>query len=418
MFDTVVNFDYREIANEHYWKLFENKSRFLILKGGAGSGKSYFAAQKLIYRCITDGINHKWLVLRKTNNAVYKSCQMVIEKWLEISGIPYTSTYLNIKFLTHEVILSGLDDPLKVKSIEGITAIWMEETTEFTLRDFKQLNLRLRGDTGTYKQIIMTFNPEGGKTSWIYKEFYEDAETTDRDFREHHSTWRDNRFLDEEYKRELQTEKNETLRKIYDLGEWAELKSSIYQNYIKMSVNVTSMLRSSDKIYAGVDFGFNDPSVFLLLAEHDTDVYILKELYIRGLTNTEFIDRIQIMLREIEEKANVEINEDMEDKIDLSIISIYCDAAEPARIKEFTQQGLRAEAANKKVKDGIDEVKRHGLIINSECLMSAKEIPMYSYKEDKDGVVLEEPIDSNDHCPDALRYGVYTSKQKGIILFV
>ena len=414
----MFEFDYRKITNETFWKLFENKRRFLVLKGGAGAGKSYFAAQKLIYRCLTDGIKHRWLVLRKTNNAVYKSCQMTIEKWLQEVQIPYTSIYLNIKFDGHEIIFTGLDDPMKVKSIEGITAIWMEETTEFALRDFKQLNLRIRGNIGTYKQIIMTFNPEGGKTSWIYKEFYEDAETSDRDFTEHHSTWRDNRFLDEEYKRELQSEKNETLRKIYDMGEWAELKSSIYQNYIKMSVNVPSILISSDKIYAGVDFGYNDPSVFLLLAEHDTDVYVLKELYIRQLTNTEFIDKILSMLRKVEEISNREIDKDMEDKIDLSTISVYCDAAEPARIKEFQQRGLRAEPANKKIKDGVDEVKRHDLIINSECLMSAKEIPMYSYKEDKDGIVLEEPIDSNNHCPDALRYGVYTAKQKGIILFV
>lgn len=414
----MTEFNPYKITNKTFLTLYKNKSRFLLLKGGAGAGKSYFAAQKLIYRCLRDDIKHRWLVLRKTNNAVYKSCQMTVEKWLQILQIPYTSTHLSIKFDGHEIIFTGLDDPMKVKSIEGITAIWMEETTEFTLKDFKQLNLRLRGNIETYKQIIMTFNPEGGKTSWIYKEFYEDAETTDRDFREHHSTWRDNRFLDEEYKRELQSEKNDTLRKIYDLGEWAELKSSIYQKYIKMSVDVTSVLRAADKIYAGVDFGFNNPAVFLLMAEHDTDVYILKEIYIRGLTNTEFIDKIRIMLHEIEEIANVEINEDMEDRVDLSTISVYCDAAEPARIKEFQQQGLRAEAANKKVKDGIDEVKRHDLIINSECLNSCKEIPMYSYKEDKDGVVLEEPIDSSDHCPDALRYGVYTSKQKGIILFV
>ncbi len=385
------------------------------MKGGAGAGKSYFAAQKIIYRCLTDGIKHRWLVLRKTNNAVYKSCQATVEKWLEQLNIPYKATHLNIKLDGHEIMFTGLDDPMKVKSIEGITGIWMEETTEFALRDWKQLNLRLRGDIGTYKQIIMTFNPEGGKTSWIYKEFYEQVNPNAT---LHHSTWRDNRFLDEEYKRELQTEKNETLRKIYDHGDWAELKSAIYTNYIKMSVDVTSMLRAADKIYAGVDFGFNDPSVFLLIAENDTDVYILKEIYIRGLTNTEFIDKIKVMLREVEKIANTQIDEGMEDKIDLSTISVYCDAAEPARIKEFQQQGLRAEAANKKVKDGIDEVKRHDMIINSECLNSCKEIPMYSYKENKDGVILEEPIDTNNHCPDAVRYGVYTAKQKGIILFV
>ena len=413
-----IDIDFPAIVNESFEDLFYIESRFLLLKGGAGSGKSYFAAQKLIYRCLTDGIKHRWLVLRKTNNAVYKSCQMVIEKWLETFKIPYTSTHLNIKFLGHEIILSGLDDPMKVKSIEGITAIWKEETTEFTYKDFSQLNKRLRGEIGTYKQIIMTFNPEGGKTSWIYKEFYEDAETTDRDFTVHHSTWRDNRFLDDEYKRELQSEKNDTLRKIYDLGEWAELKSSIYQNYIKMSVDVTAMLRASDTIYAGVDFGFNDPSVFLLIAEHDTDVYILKELYERGLTNAEFIVKIKTMLHEVETDANKEVDDTVEDPIDLTNIFLYCDSAEPARIKEFRQENLISQPAIKKVKDGIDEVKRRKILINSECLNSCKEIPMYSYKEDKDGIVLEDPIDSNDHTCDALRYGVYTAKNTGVGLYV
>ncbi len=53
----------------------------------------------------------------------------------------------------------GLDDREKLKSIEGITSIWIEEATELTKEDFLQVDLRLRGRTKSYKQIMLSFNP-------------------------------------------------------------------------------------------------------------------------------------------------------------------------------------------------------------------------------------------------------------------
>ena len=408
--------DIGKLSNKHFWPVFYNQRRFLIMGGGAGAGKSFAAAQKIIWRCLVEKVNHRFLILRKTNNSVYRSCQVLIEEILKNWGIPYKTVYLNISFGGNELIFSGLDDPEKVKSIHGITGVWMEESTEFSIKDFKQLNLRLRGELDCYKQIIMTFNPIGGKQAWLHKEFY-DTEGGDN-FTVNHSTWRDNDFIDEEYKIELQSEKNESLKQIYDLGLWAELQNAIYSRYKKLSLDVNDILRRADLIYGGTDFGFNDPSVFLLIAELDTDVYILKEIYERKLTNKEFITRIMTLLRDTERDVNAKIDNSKEDPISLLRISAYADAAEPARIKEFCQNGIRAQAADKKVTEGLDEVKRRDIFINTDCINSCKEIPAYCYKEDKDGNVLEEPVKYMDHTCDALRYGVYSSKRKGIILYV
>lgn len=58
-----------------------------------------------------------------------------------------------------EILFSGLDDVEKLKSIYAITGIWIEEASELDEGDLNQLDIRLRGETRFYKQIILSFNP-------------------------------------------------------------------------------------------------------------------------------------------------------------------------------------------------------------------------------------------------------------------
>ena len=85
-----------------------------------------------------------------------------------------------------------MDDVEKLKSIHGITGIWVEETTEITLSDFLQINLRLRGKTENYKQVILTFNPIDAN-HWLNKTELENCFSLK-------STYLDNAFCDDEYK--------------------------------------------------------------------------------------------------------------------------------------------------------------------------------------------------------------------------
>ena len=153
--------------------LFSCKDRFVFLFGGAGSGKSHAAVQKKIVRLETEN-NHRFLALRKLNNRVEES---IFNKALTViknetqSYLEYSTSKKPFKLLHEdggEMLMNGLDDQEKIKSIEGITGVLIEEITEFTEEDFIQIKLRMRGETDSYQQMICCFNPVD-KDHWLLK---------------------------------------------------------------------------------------------------------------------------------------------------------------------------------------------------------------------------------------------------------
>lgn len=50
----------KEISNEKFLPLFFDQHRHLVLMGGGGSGKSIFAGQKIIDRCISEKNTGFW----------------------------------------------------------------------------------------------------------------------------------------------------------------------------------------------------------------------------------------------------------------------------------------------------------------------------------------------------------------------
>ena len=99
-----------------------------------------------------------------------------------------------------EILFSGLDDVEKLKSIYAITGIWIEEASELDEGDLNQLDIRLRGETRFYKQIILSFNPISA-LHWLKRRFFD---TPDARALTHRSTYRNNRFLDAENIRTLE----------------------------------------------------------------------------------------------------------------------------------------------------------------------------------------------------------------------
>ena len=165
--------------NDVYLPYLTDQSRYLILWGGAGSGKSVFAAQKSLLRLTTEP-GHRILLVRKVARTLKESVFGLVKAIASDAGI-YNEFDINNseKTMIHkptgnEVISAGLDDPEKLKSIHGITSVWIEEATELTEDDFDQIDLRLRGKTDSYKQIILSFNPIH-ENHWLKKRFVDNA---------------------------------------------------------------------------------------------------------------------------------------------------------------------------------------------------------------------------------------------------
>lgn len=226
-----------EVTNERFYPLYFDDSRYLVMVGGGGSGKSVFAASKLIYRCMTEP-GHKYIVVRKVKetlrDSAYAELVNCIDRWgmRELWQIPKgRSSELYLKCLNgSQVLFFGLDDVEKMKSIQGVTGIWVEEASEIEQGDYRQLNIRLRGKTKYKKQMIISFNPIH-KGHWLEDEFlWPDWSSRKSDATTHHSTYKDNRFLDEENKRVLEAFKDTDpyYYMVYCLGQWGIIGKTIF----------------------------------------------------------------------------------------------------------------------------------------------------------------------------------------------
>lgn len=230
--------------------------------GGGGSGKSIFAGRKILERCTTEP-GHRVLVVRKTAKSLQESCFRQLKTQANehyartLSGI--SQNPMRIRFRNgSEIIFSGLDDVEKLKSIHGITMIWIEEASEISEFDFNQLNIRLRDKCPYYHQIIVTFNPIS-ITHWLKKRFFD---RSDPRATTHRSSYKDNRFLSEENIKTLEDfrETDEYYYMVYCLGEWGVLGRTVFpaKTVSERLQTVPQPVARGYFVYAEDDIGIHD----------------------------------------------------------------------------------------------------------------------------------------------------------------
>lgn len=224
----------KKVFNESYLQYLDNTDRYLVLYGGAGSGKSYFIAERYIYKLLKSPLCNLLVVraVGKSNrDSTFALFKQVLSKWNLSKYFKYNESDLRIKCLLNgnEVIFKGLDDTEKLKSItyaKGVlTDIWIEETSEIDEQSFKQLDIRLRGK-GTKKQMVISFNPID-VNHWLKKMFFDN---TGDNVTINHSTYKDNRFLDDDYRKLLESYKDTDpyYYDVYCLGRWGVYGKTIF----------------------------------------------------------------------------------------------------------------------------------------------------------------------------------------------
>ena len=375
-------------ATNVFYKNHECTAPIVINRGGARSTKSYSVSQLLSTRLINSK-KRKILVLRKTlpslKLSVYKDFKGIWKDWGVAGRIREEKMTLDYYYGDNWLHFGGLDDPEKIKSTDW-NDIMMEEMTDFTLDDFKQLRLRTsarvaKGDPPN--QIFGCLNPID-EYHWI-KEHVLDVMPDAVDI---HSTYKDNPFLQPAYIKMIESLKEQDPNhwRIYGEGEWGCLENIIYSNWATVNEIPEEGI---DEVFYGLDFGYNAPSALVKVSMVDEVPYEEELIYESGLTNTDLIARIKTL------------DIDPHDPI-------YCDNAEPDRIEEICRAGFNAIPADKAREPGIDFVKSLTTIIHKGSTNLIKEIRGYSWRQDKNGRVLDEPVKFNDHLMDARRYAYYT----------
>ncbi|MBR3008373.1 MAG: PBSX family phage terminase large subunit [Stomatobaculum sp.] len=225
--------DWKATNNESFAPLIFDRHRFIVMKGGGGSGKSIFAGRYILERCTTEP-GHRWLVVRKVARTLRESCfeqlkDQAMEYYADsIRYIPKGKSgdmYITLRNGS-EIIFAGLDDVEKLKSIYNVTGIWIEEASEIDRGDFNQMNIRLRTPFPYHLTMLLSFNPIS-LTHWLKARFFDNP---DPDALIHESTYRDNRYLPDEQRKVLEGYRNTDpyYYQVYCLGEWGVTGRTVF----------------------------------------------------------------------------------------------------------------------------------------------------------------------------------------------
>ena len=379
----------------------ETKKRYKVIMGGAGSGKSVNIACDYILKLSDPKYTGcSLLVVRASEtshlNSTFSELYRAINKLGLADEWTVTKSPLQMynRHTGNYIIFKGCNDLRATESLKSVTVpegkitwVWIEEATQLKADDFELIDDRLRGElpAGLFYQVTISFNPIHS-AHWIKTRLwdYEDGNTF-----KHHSTYLDNPFIDEEYQGRMTRRKelDPVGFDVYGLGLWGDFEGLVFRNFEVCDLNKDDF----ESLSMGVDFGFHNASICLLIGHKDDDLYILQEVYVKQKITREFIDLL-------------ELNKIPKD------ITMYCDSAETDRIVELRQRGFRAVGAKKgknSPKQQIEYLKQRKIYIDGSCENTIKEMQNYKYQRDKiTGNYTDKPIEYEDDCIAALRYGI------------
>ncbi|AAU23009.1 hypothetical protein CHCC5025_4759 [Bacillus licheniformis] len=393
--------------------LFDWSQKFYFLVGGYGSSKSYHVALKLILKMLQE--KRTALVVREVYDTHRDSTFSLLEEIITDLGLDHkircVSSPMQIRFPNgSKIIFKGMDKPAKLKSINNVSIVWVEECSEVKYDGFKELLGRLRHPTLKLHMILST-NPVS-KGNWSYKHFFKDEANQffvlddDELYKKktiiknntyyHHSTADDNLFLPESYIEQLEDLKSHDpdLYRIARKGRFGVNGKLVLPQFEVMEhEKVMNAIRAIDRpiLKNGMDFGFVDSynALVRMAIDHNQKIlYIYWQYYKNDTTD----------------------DKTAEDLKDLKRVLIKADSAEPKTIRFFRQQGFRMKAAKKFQGSRLQytkKVKRFKKIICSDqCPDVIRELKDLTFAVDKDGNVIEDEFNIDPHTFSAIWYGL------------
>lgn len=403
-----------KVINPHFDDFIFNwdyKTYFLV--GGYGSSKSYHTALKIVLKMLSE--KRTALVVREVYETHRDSTFSLLDEIIEDLQLGHkvrcVQSPMQIRFPNgSKILFRGMDKVAKLKSINNVSLIWVEEASEVKYAGFKELLGRLRHPTLKLHMIIST-NPVG-MDNWTYKHFFhdkkekrlvlEDAELYSNrtivlnDVYYHHSTADDNLFLPASYIEQLDEMKlyDPDLYRIARKGHFGvNGKKVLPQFEIATNEEVDEAIKKIPPSYLknGMDFGFETSynALVRMAVDHKNRwLYIYWEYYKNGQTD----------------------DVTAQDLAHLKRVRIKGDAAEPKTIAYFHKMGFRMKAGKKFQGSRLQytkKVKRFKRIIVAErCVNTIDELEDLTYAVDKNGEIIEDEFTIDPHTLSAIWYGL------------
>jgi len=381
------------------WNNLGNNTRFFVITGGRGSGKSFEVGRFASLLSFNKG--HKILFTRQTMTSAHLS---IIPEFQEKIDLLKLNGCFNINrgeivntISNSDIIFKGLktssgDQTAALKSLQGVTTWILDEAEELVDEVvFDKINLSIR-QKGVQNRVILILNPST-KEHWIYKRFFEDAGVKEgftgvkNNTTYIHSTYLDNiDNLDESFLNEIDRIKRTNPTKYHHVinGAWLDkAEGVVFTNWSYGKFNPDNLQSSF-----GQDFGFSiDPTTLIEVAIDKTKrkIYVKECLYKPKLTTTG-IAQINLAY------ANRNL--------------IIADSAEPRLITELKSKGCNIKGTEKgpgSISAGIALMQDYEIIVEPNSVNIAKEMNNYVYA-DKGSKLY---VDNFNHAIDAIRYNVF-----------
>lgn len=386
-----------EIAINQKYNLLGSDSRYFVITGGRGSGKSYSLNSFLLL--LTYEAGHVILFTRYTLTSANVS---IIPEFIDkidtadlsndfyITKDEIVNLKTGSKILFKGIKTSSGTQTASLKSLAGVTTFVLDEAEELTDEDiFDKIDLSIR-TRGIHNRVILILNP-ATKEHFIYRKFFEDkgveagSNLIKGDTTYIHTTYLDNiENLSESFINQIENIKNRRPEKYKHqiLGGWLDkAEGVIFTNW------TIGEYKQIGKSVFGQDFGFSNDPTTLVECNIDTSnkrIYINERYYLQALTTSQIF------------------NLNKQHCLDSLIVA---DSAEPRLISELQTLGLNIVPAIKgqgSVTYGISLLQDYDLIVSPESINLIKELNNYCWLEKKSST----PIDNHNHLIDALRYAV------------
>jgi len=382
--------------NKKYAPITQTDSRYFILTGGRGSGKSFSINVLLVLLTYEKG--HTILFTRYTLASAYISIIPEFIDKLELLNIfddfYITKDEIKNKRSGSKIIFKGIktssgDQTANLKSLQGVTTFVLDEAEELTSEDtFDKIDLSVR-QQGSHNRVILILNPTS-KEHWIYRRYFEDkgiqegSNTTKDNITYIHTTYIDNKEnLSQSYLQQIENIKKRRPEKYKHqmLGGWlSAAEGVIFTNW-----NIGKFKEVGKTVY-GQDYGFAaDPSTLVATSiDISNKVIYLKECFYKPrLTTSELVTLNKRFAGES---------------------LIVGDSAEPRLISEIRSHcnivpSIKGQGS---VTFGISLLQDYDLIIDEDSINLIKELNNYAWLERKSNT----PIDKFNHLLDAIRYAV------------
>lgn len=382
--------------NKKYEQLFKSDSRYYVVSGGRGSGKSYSVNSFLLL--LTYEVGHVILFTRYTLTSAHISIIPEFIDKIETADLKHDfhitkDEIINLttgsKILFKGIKTSSGTQTANLKSLAGVTTWVLDEAEELVDETiFDKIDFSIRAKN-LQNRVVLILNP-ATKEHFIYKRFFEGkgieagSNLVKEDTTYIHTSYLDNyENLSQSYIKQIELMKRNNANKYNHviLGGWLDkAEGVVFTNWSFGAFNPNGLQTS-----CGMDFGFSvDPDTLTEVAidKSKMNIYVKEHIYNKGMKSHELA---KIILSKVDKKL------------------IIADSAEPRLIEDLRYLGVNVQAVKKgTIESGITRMQDYELIVEPNSSNIAKELNNYIYL-DKGSKLY---IDDYNHAVDGIRYNV------------